>query len=564
MKRGRLISAVLLAGVLLPMRPHPQAVTPAPAPLLCGDLAGARFNLETVPTPPNRFSRFHPKYQPSVDILPNRVRSGVDLVVGGASDLRAESAPVETPDVDFVSRSSGYYVSRTFACAPDFEGALPPVNLGNTPLFGAGTVVVAADAARDAVFVADFRAGAFGSDTTIGVAIFRASASRLLDPVACPPGTHTPAQATTCWSTAALVFDRPGRLLGLTVLDMVVDERPQGAGSGTVYVTSLFSAGVGLVACTNDLSACSAPVPLQDPSGDIGFLPSLAVRPDGGVSIVSIRFSGDENADSIVHVACEPAQPPAAPVCGGVNTIAANFKILRDFDVLPSQAFSPLTYPRHAHRTDASGIETYAVWHQCKVESVFLTEIGSRLCPDVDVVLAASRDNGQTWSAETCVDCLSRDQLFPAIKADPARNVVSIAYYGATNDFYGHGLQVFLRQIRPGGATPDAVTAPQLLTTHLNNPSATGVIVLNGPSQERPTFLSGARLGAPSRLTDTGGDPPSFFGQTLFPQFLGLTTRGIGGSAGRTYVHFTFNTVRAKIAGINVPGPNNHMTRVDF
>ena len=55
-------------------------------------------------------------------------------------------------------------------------------------------------------------------------------------------------------------------------------------------------------------------------------------------------------------------------------------------------------------------------------------------CPDADVVMKASVDDGATWSGPACVDCGPEHQLSPAIRADRGRNILNIAYYSSEAD----------------------------------------------------------------------------------------------------------------------------------
>jgi hypothetical protein len=148
---------------------------------------GARFNLEPR-------ANAVPQNQASADFLLNRVGSNEDLIVQAANDWRGNL----TSDKQWDRSVSGYYVHRAAAadCSVQFEGGLPAFSAQGSNLMGVGDPVVAADPARDAFFMADQR---FGSADTGGVGLFRVAASRLLNASACPSGTHTEAQAASCW-----------------------------------------------------------------------------------------------------------------------------------------------------------------------------------------------------------------------------------------------------------------------------------------------------------------------------------------------------------------------------
>jgi hypothetical protein len=158
----------------------------------CGPASGTRFNLE-----PRRNAK--PQSSPSVDFLRNRVAPGIDLVVGSARDIRGFFGRLGGSD-------SGYYVSRGADCAAEFEGGLPRID----GLTGFGNAVVAADPARDAFFIADVRL----AEGNPNVGVVRSSATTLLHPTACPPGTHSAAQAATpptLHSSPARILLRPAR-----------------------------------------------------------------------------------------------------------------------------------------------------------------------------------------------------------------------------------------------------------------------------------------------------------------------------------------------------------------
>jgi hypothetical protein len=145
--------------------------------------------------------------------------------------------------------------------------------------------------------------------------------------------------------------------------------------------------------------------------------------------------------------------------------------------------------------------------------------------------MKASNNNGVDWSALTCVDCAGQDHFFPAIKTDRSRNIVNLAYYSSTADAsFQHRVRIALRQITPGGATPDLPAATHFLTTRLNDPSG-------DPVTEVPFF--GAYIGVAARGTGTNGQSTA-------------------------YVHYTYNNFQALYHGMHVPEPNNHLSRLDY
>ena len=171
--------------------------------------------------------------------------------------------------------------------------------------------------------MADRRASSADPGSAVAIGLFRTTARTLRDPTACPNGTHTDAQATTCWPTTQLVRT------GFRVLSgphLAVDERTSGTGAGNVYlVFSEFNVPVDdkrllLVACTNSLVTCAAPVTVTVAPDSIGLQVSqVAVRPDGQITI--LWTSGDFAGMSIAYHSCTPAVPPTAPRCGSLSGV---------------------------------------------------------------------------------------------------------------------------------------------------------------------------------------------------------------------------------------------------
>jgi len=197
-----------------------QAADAAAATVPCTANSGARFNLE-----PRQNA--WPQNEASADFLPNRVGPADDLIVQAANDWRGNL----TTGVRWDQSVSGYYVHRstTADCSAQFEGGLPSITVQGTPQLGIGDTVVAADPERDAIFMADLRFGNLS-----GVGLFRASGKTLLDPKLCPSGTHSEAQAVSCWTVTppAFLLSQPGPDLGGAQPSIAVDERATGAGTG--------------------------------------------------------------------------------------------------------------------------------------------------------------------------------------------------------------------------------------------------------------------------------------------------------------------------------------------
>lgn len=532
---------------LLAEEPAPEAADlvadePAPADVgtvssVCGTVSGTRFNLEPRPDA-------SPQHTQTVDLLRNRVAAGVDLVVGGSTDLR---------DL-YGEKLTGYYVSRDADCGAEFEGRLPDI-AGH---HGGGRPVVVADPTRNAVFMADLRYDDTGA--VVGIGLFRTTAATLLNPTTCPTGTHTVAQAVTCWPTRRFIpesaLGRPNDPLALQEFHLTVDERTSGTGAGNVYLvgtghlTNPSGRYVMLLACTNTLTTCSPAVYI---SGDIIELihPHGAVRPDGRITVTWLLLEQTTLPYSlpgaVLYRSCAPVVPPALLTCGADRAVAEISDRVLVASAIPIVTYSGVvTHPKHDHRQDANGTETYVVWEQCKVS---VLEYAFRrpmvpFCPDADVMMAASRDDGATWSAPTCVSCGAEDQFLPTIKTDRSRNIVNIAFYGSGSDpTFQRRARIFLAHINPGTATPDPVTDIHTLATLLNDLEA----------------------GLPlTRWTnDIFSSTIRYFASAL--GYIGLAARGTGADGGsRAYVHFTYNNIQGLYSGVAVPEMNNHLGRLDY
>jgi hypothetical protein len=223
-------------------------------------------------------------------------------------------------------------------------------------------------------------------------------------------------------------------------------------------------------------------------------------------------------AESLVHLETQPLR----------ETAGDNPDLTAGRVGLSVHPFPVFTYPKHDHRMDANGTETYVVWERCKVALLF-----ERLCPDADVVLKASSNDGATWSPLTCLGCGAQDQFFPAIRTDRSRQIVNIAYYSSGSDStFQRRVRVLLAHINPGASTPDPVTDHHTITTLLND-------------------LSGDFLAMEHR---------SGIGHSI-----GVAARGTGvDGQSRAYVHYTYNNIQGVYNGQRVPDPNNHLSRFDY
>jgi hypothetical protein len=505
----------------------------------CGTASGTRFNLERRNNPV-------PQNETAVDFLPGAGLSGADLIVGGANDFRLLTSGTGTPG-DFrgvfgLTNQTGYYVHRNGAdsnpCAADFEGGLPSLTspLNGDTLVGVGDPAVAADVTRQVFFLADERVGE-GEVAATAIAIFRSTPATLTNSTLCPDGTQTEASARQCWPTSVLV-DLQSAFSTDFRPNLAVDERPDGSGvgAGNVYVSGARTGGsIFIAACRSDLSACSPGITIS--GSDFADLPHIAVRPDGGItatySIYTFLPEQAPKAD-IKWVTCTPKGAPKAPTCAASTLITTETRAI-PYDPFGGGAgveaaqFVMHTFPKHTHRQDANGIETYVVWDRCKVSTavVYPGVTFADVCPDADLVMAASNNNGQTWTFGT-VDTGVQDQFQPWVTTDTSTNIVNIAYYSSQSDAFQHRSKILLRQILPGSSTPDPVSAAQIITTVPMDPAA-------------DSFLQGIYIG----------------------DYIGLAARGVSGGS-RAYIHYTHTAITGTYNGVKDPEENNHLSRFDY
>ena len=464
----------------------------AAAPAPCNSAAGARFNLEPR-------ANAVPQNQPSVDFLPNRLGPGQDLIVEAATDWRGNLSP----SVQWDQSVSGYYVHRAAAadCGTQFEGGLPNFLFQGNVEMGIGSGVVAADPARDAFFMADVR---FGSVSTGGVGLFRTSSSALLNLTACPNGTHTAAQARSCWTAtppvllfAAPVYDSVGDLPRIAV-----DERSTGSGTGAgdVYVVnpqndfSTQSSAILLVACTNALN-CGQSFPVTGPSPAVGF-PYVQVRPDGLITVSFLSMNTDTSAD-VEFTTCTPAGAPNPPVCRAPTLVAhiahpiqPNFS-LQDLVNINLLAY---TYPKHANRTETGGhFTTFLAYDDCKNPYQYGNPPVS-VCLNAEVLLTNSTDNGSTWSAPVSADSSRGHHFYPSIATDVSTGTVHLTYYSAGGDFFNHSVRVIRNLIAPGGTI---LGTAQPVTTVFDP--------IDNTPQDLGSFQSDLSMGASARGTGVAG-----------------------------------------------------------
>ena len=521
----------------------------------CGTSSfGARFNLETAGgTKPLTFAV--PQNEESIDAVVGGGISG-DLVVEGANDYRGAFGPFGP----LGGSLTGYYVHTNSTtsttnplCFPQFEGGAPVIfDAFGAPLYGMGDPVVAIDhTTRGSVYEADLR---LNQDVT-AITVVGTTTANLNNTAVCPNGTHSDAQASTCWPGGVVVNPLPFEILpdGLTPAylndkpHMTVDQRSAGTGAGNVYITGTefdsfvneffeinsFSR-IWLVSCTNNLSTCSSPTIVSGPDLDTQFS-HVAVRPDGVVTVSYEEFDLANLAIDIRFVKCAPAAAPATPSCSPPTLVFSEPNGIGLGNELASNRFRIFTYAKHDHRLNGGNIETFMVWDRCRVPISSLSIFGVAFfaCPKADVVMSESVNGGSFTTPPTPVDTAAKDQFFPWIKADPF-GTVNIAYYTAEGDSFSHRIQVKLAQIIPGGTFPETVSGRTILTATPDDPAA-------DPFE--------------SVLSESG-----FFGD-----YIGVVgVSNAGNTAHSAYVGFTYNVNSGLYGGFLHTEQNNYVSRFDY
>jgi len=491
--------------------PQPSTLQSPLTPVVngCG-INGTVFNLEPA-------AGAAPQFTEAVDFFYNGVAAGADLVVEGANDFRAEIG-------------TGYYVHTAAAgCAPAFEGILPDlVGLSGEAVFGEGEPVVVAAAAHGNAFMADMRFGSNASGGTTAIGLFRAPKANLLNTVNCPPGTHTTAQAKTCWPLGKLInpLPNPMRQYEQDSPGLAYDDASGHPGAGNAYVTGTefdFNADtsrIWLVACTSGLT-CSSPVMISggDTAAQFSY---VQVRPDGGITITYVQSPLNSSAVDIKYVACRAQGAPVSPSCAPPVLVMHETRPL--IGSLIAEPFDVRTFPKHATRVNGALTQTFVVWDLCKV----VQPPSMDFCPDADLLMRYTTNNGATWLGPISVDVGGGDQFFPAITNDFSRKTINISYYNnGVNPQFHHRMVVSLRQILPGTTTPTALVS----------------------------------------VTSTPNDPASdlFFAGLFNGDYIGLAARGSGGVGNsRIYSGFSYNLRQGNYNGAMAPQADNYLNRLTY
>ena len=456
----------------------------------CNVPTGTRFNLEPRVNATNQSAA-------SADFLLNGVGMDNDLVVQTASDSRGLS-----------QSNSGYYVHRSTTpdCSVQFEGGLPPFQFQGDTFIGTnaqgGGPLVVADSARNAFFAADGRTG----NNSAGIGLFRAAAADLLNPTRCPNGTHTVAQATSCWMQTAPAF-----LDSLPAFDeagepfLAVDERATGSGAGAGDVYVLYGndpSPLSIVACSNSLicgAAALIPVPANTINLPYGGV-DVHVTPTGliTVSFGLLPRDGRQKGETLFFTTCIPAGAPNPPTCAQPTVVAKVANEILTSQGAPLQNLNgfhlEITAPRHATRLGpGNDFTTFLVYDDCvaPLTSVF----GTPACAGGEVNLTISSDSGKTWSKPISVDTKVGHHFFGNVATDGSTGTVSIVYLSTEGDPNFHQSRVMLNQIALGSTK---LGPQQRITSVLD---ATDMFA----GAENFDFLNDLGIGVVSRGTGSAG-----------------------------------------------------------
>lgn len=379
-----------------------------------------RFNLES---PTNAV----PQNEESIDF---KFQGGsiisADMAGEVANDFRGFllSPVVWSPSV------TGYYVEDTIGCVPQFEGGTPPIDdaiFSGNQLIGAGDPIINFDPVHDAWFVSSIYESPFDD----GVGVFRNTTTNLKS-ANCPSGTHNLDSATTCWEGPALgvnaiVADEQTSFF-TDKPDSWVDTRTAGTGAGNVYITdTLFGIGatIQLIACTNDLTACSAPETIS--GGDLSTqFSDIKTKANGTITITYgnyftvSTFTGPIFTVDIKYVSCTPNGAPTPPTCAAPVLVRRERRGIV-FGLTELILVRNGTYPTHVEATGGS----YVFWENCGANSD-LPFGRNFVCPDADIV--GSVNTGTGWSAPFAVDTALGHQIQPWATYDSSADKIVIVY----------------------------------------------------------------------------------------------------------------------------------------
>lgn len=578
--------------------PQPFAAMVSPT---CGTADGAKFNLEPTTGDPlvnlNAGGLGAAVVQPlqqdeqSADFLFAGGTTGADFLVDGSNDLRGFFGGMGGSATLTAFHTKNLTVG-IFDCGVQVESGTPfVVDINGKTVAGSGDPAIWADNTHSMVFAADlhFGTGASGfAETSIG--LFRTTPAAV-GAAACASAAEGPAKNAACWPHGIVLNAADSGAIAGIFNDkphMTVDERTSGTGAGDVYVTwtefTAAATNIDLVACKNSfltLADCSPlvvvySVPTASPSflqfSHVAIRPANASSPanPGEITVTYVKptpmgfgpppiVPATETMD-VDYVKCTPKGAPVPPTCGVVKLVfTEKTPIFFPDGALSGELFRVATEPKHDHRKNSSGgTDTFVVWDHCTINSVSLTAYGSGgfggapaftnhfICPNADILMSKSTDDGVTWGAPTVLAGGAGDQFFPWVRGDRGMGgnslgTMNIAYYDTAPDLARHDLKVKLAQIAPTGSTATITTV-----TSLNN-DPSGDFVLRDLFYG--DYIGVAARGAGSTVGGCAG------GCRAYPTFTRSNDPGMLGGAGHG---------GTGAASVTLTKTNNHVSLVKY
>ena len=386
--------------------------------------------------------------QPSVDFMLSELGAGKDLVAETALDARYE--------VGLLDSLTGIYVHRdpSVSCygGSDVDmgnGAIAdPFNPGEfLPSEGSGRVLADDNSAHKQFLFVDTRL----DGTTSGIGLRRVPASNFESTSICPAGTLTGAQEETCLGSKAIIVNASLDNISDTPA-IAQDNRSSGTGAGDIYIVNpslrVLRSVMVLSACKatfTTASDCSDPLIISSSNQDGPVSPSVAVvqgGPNAGAIVITYVYG-----DQIIYIDCTPGGAPNRPTCGHHSTVRTDANMVSQITDNPLD-ITP--WPSIAARTDSGGQTLFVVWSSCKNTPTFPLFA----CPDADVVMdVATNVTSPSWAFHH-VTTASGHQILPSIAYDTGQNMINIAYYSTSSDYYKNRVVMKMNQIPSGSITP--------------------------------------------------------------------------------------------------------------
>ena len=386
--------------------------------------------------------------QPSVDFMLSELGAGKDLVAETALDARYELGGLDS--------LTGIYVHRdpSVSCygGSDVDMGNPaiadPLNPGDF-LFseGSGRVLADDNSAHKQFLFVDNRL----DDTTSGIGLRRVPASNFESTSICPAGTLSGGQEATCLGTKAIIVNASLDNVSDTPA-IAQDTRSSGTGAGDIYIVNpslrVLRSVMVLTACKATFTTaadCSDPLIISASGQDGPVSPSVAVvqgGPNAGTIVITYVYT-----DQIIYISCTPGGAPNRPTCGHHSTVRTDSNMVT---LITDNPLEITPWPSIAARTDSGGQTLFVVWSTCKNTPTFPLIA----CPDADIVMdVATNVTSPSWAFHH-VTTSSGHQILPSIAYDTGQNMINIAYYSTSSDYYKNRVVMKMNQIPSGSITP--------------------------------------------------------------------------------------------------------------